>query len=114
MSTVPEPAGDTAVICVALSTLKLVAFVLPVLVGFVTSRATGLEPGTGFAYTRRIERRFGRVPKLAPGASRSFTLDYTILPDAQSVAATGKDIAAIQGDQKTTVVNEPEVDPTKE
>jgi len=75
---------------------------------------TGLEPGTGFAYTRRIERRFGRVPKLAPGASRSFTLDYTILADAQSVAATGKDIAAIQGDRKTTVVTEPEVDPTKE
>lgn len=75
---------------------------------------TGLEPGTGFAYTRRIERRFGRVPKLAPGASRSFTLDYTILPDAQSIAATGKDIAAIQGDQKTTVVAEPAVDPTKE
>ena len=75
---------------------------------------TGLEPGTGFAYTRRIERRFGRVPKLAPGASRSFTLDYTILPDAPSVAGTGKDIAAIQGDQKTTVVNDPEVDPTKE
>ncbi len=75
---------------------------------------TGLEPGTGFAYTRRIERRFGRVPKLAPGASRSFTLAYTILADAQSVAATGKDIAAIQGDRKTTVVTEPEVDPTKE
>ena len=75
---------------------------------------TGLEPGTGFAYTRRIERRLGRVPKLAPGASRAFTLDYTILADAQSVAATGKDIAAIQGDRKTTVVKEPEVDPTKE
>ncbi len=75
---------------------------------------TGLEPGTGFAYTRRIERRSGRVPKLAAGASRSFTLDYTILPDAPSVAGTGKDIAAIQGDQKTTVVNDPEVDPTEE
>ena len=75
---------------------------------------TGLEPGTGFAYTRRIERRFGRVPKLAPGASRSFTLDYTILADAQSVTAAGKDIAAIQGDRKTAVVKEPEVDPTKE
>jgi len=75
---------------------------------------TGLEPGTGFAYTRRIERRFGRVPKLAPGASRSFALDYTILADAQSVAATGKDIAGIKGDRQTTVVKEPEVDPTKE
>ena len=54
------------------------------------------------------------MPKLAPGASRSFVLDYTILADAQSVAAAGKDIAGIQGNQKTTVVKEPEVDPTKE
>lgn len=75
---------------------------------------TGLEPGTGFAYTRRIERRFGRVPKLAAGASRSFTLDYTILPDAPNVAAAAKDIASIQGDRETTVVKEPEVDPSKE
>lgn len=70
---------------------------------------TGLEPGTGFAYPRRIERRFGRVPKLAAGASRSFVLDYDILFDRKSVDATAKEIAAIQGDRKTTTVAKPEV-----
>ncbi|MBL8659299.1 MAG: aldose 1-epimerase family protein [Rhodospirillales bacterium] len=70
---------------------------------------TGLEPGTGFAYPRRIERRFGRVPKLAPGASRSFVLDYAILFDQQSVDATARDIAAIEGERKTTTVAKPEV-----
>ena len=40
---------------------------------------TGLEPGTGFAFNRRIERRAGRVPRLAPGASRSFTIDFEVL-----------------------------------
>lgn len=54
------------------------------------------------------------MPKVAAGASRSFTFDYTILPDAQSVAAAAKDIATIQGDQKTKVLKDPAVDPTKE
>lgn len=70
---------------------------------------TGLEPGTGFAYPRRIERRFGRVPKLAGGASQTFVLDYEILFDAKSVGATAREIAAIQGEQKTTTIAKPEV-----
>jgi hypothetical protein len=70
---------------------------------------TGLEPGTGFAYPRAIERKFGRVPKLAAGASRSFALEYTILPDKKSIDEVAKEIAAIQGDRKTTKVPEPEV-----
>ena len=36
---------------------------------------TGLEPGTGFPYTRRIEREAGRVPKLKPGETRRFSID---------------------------------------
>ena len=70
---------------------------------------TGLEPGTGFAHPRRIERRFGRVPKLAAGASRSFVLDYNILFDQKSVDAAAKEIAVIQGEQETTAVAKPEV-----
>ena len=31
-----------------------------------TGYVTGLEPATGYAYTRRIEREGGRVPKIAP------------------------------------------------
>lgn len=70
--------------------------------------ATGLEPGTGYPYDRAVERAHGRVPKLAPGASRPFGLEYTILFDAAAVSTCEKDIAGIQGDQKTAVDRQPE------
>ncbi|MHB8522204.1 MAG: aldose 1-epimerase family protein [Limisphaerales bacterium] len=68
---------------------------------------TGLEPGTGFPYNRRIERKFGRVPKLKPGESRQFTLDFTLHSDKDAVARAAKEIAQIQGDRKTQVDTEP-------
>ena len=40
--------------------------------------ATGIEPATGFPFNRLVERKYGRVPKLAPGESRNFTLDFGI------------------------------------
>jgi hypothetical protein len=70
---------------------------------------TGLEPGTGFAYTRSIERRFGRVPKLAAGASRSFTLDYTILSGKDDIGAVSREIATLQGGRQAQVNSKPEV-----
>lgn len=70
---------------------------------------TGLEPGTGFAYPRVIERTFGRVPKLAAGKSQSFDLDYTILTDRESVAKVARDIAAIQAGRATQMRTTPEV-----
>lgn len=70
---------------------------------------TGLEPGTGFPYNRSIERKFGRVPKLAAGGSRSFTLDYTILFNIDDVTAVAKTISAIQGELKTQVDTQPQV-----
>lgn len=39
---------------------------------------TGLEPGTSFPRNRRIEREAGRVPRLAPGASRDFIVDVAL------------------------------------
>jgi hypothetical protein len=47
---------------------------------------TGLEPGTGFPYNRRIERAAGRVPKLGPNQSRRFTIDFEILKGKETVA----------------------------
>jgi hypothetical protein len=70
---------------------------------------TGLEPGTGYPYNRSIEREFGRVPTLQTGASRTFTLDYTILGGPEDVSAVAKEIAAIQGDRETQVDTEPQV-----
>lgn len=39
---------------------------------------TGIEPATGFPFNRMVERRYGRVPKLSAGETRSFTLDFGI------------------------------------
>ena len=39
---------------------------------------TGIEPATGYPFNRMIERKYGRVPKLGAGESRSFTLDFGI------------------------------------
>ena len=39
---------------------------------------TGIEPATGFPFNRMVERKYGRVPKLDAGESRSFTLDFGI------------------------------------
>ena len=39
---------------------------------------TGMEPATGFPFNRKVERDAGRVPKLAPGETRSFTLDFGV------------------------------------
>lgn len=39
---------------------------------------TGIEPATGYPFNRMIERKYGRVPKLGAGESRSFTLNFGI------------------------------------
>lgn len=57
---------------------------------------TGLEPGTGFAYTRATERAAGRVPTLAPGEHVSFGLTWRILHGASEVVAAKAEIDAIQ------------------
>lgn len=69
---------------------------------------TGLEPGTSFPSNRRNERKHGRVPKLAPGATWSASIDVRLLGTAGEVSAVSKRIAAIQGDRKPVVDAEPE------
>ncbi len=69
---------------------------------------TGLEPGTGFPNNRQIERQHGRVPKLAPGDTRSFHIDFGLHvgeAETQSVAAQ---IAALQGNSTALLDSEPE------
>lgn len=68
---------------------------------------TGLEPGTSFPWPRSIERSRGRVPKLDAGASRSFSLKYTILCDKDIVNATAAEIMEIQGALKTQLLPTP-------
>jgi hypothetical protein len=68
---------------------------------------TGLEPGTGFPYTRRLERLAGRVPKLKPGEGRQFTLDFAILTTADEVSTAARHIESIQHGRSTRVDPEP-------
>jgi hypothetical protein len=68
---------------------------------------SGLEPGTGFPYNRRIERQFGRVPKLKPGESRRFTIDFAIHTGPEEVKRTADQIARVQAGRTTQVDAEP-------
>lgn len=68
---------------------------------------TGLEPGTGFPFNRRIERAAGRVPKLKPGETRSFTVKYQVHDSAEGVSKSRARIKEIQGDRKLTVDKDP-------
>ena len=69
---------------------------------------TGLQPGTGFPHNRSWERKAGRVPKLAPGASRTMAIDFAIHTDKEAVKKTEARIAKIQGEIKPTVDPKPE------
>ena len=69
---------------------------------------TGLEPGTGFPYTRRIEREAGRVPKLKPGQVRHFSIDVGLHSSGDEVAQVEKRIASIQNNRPVQVDRAPE------
>jgi Domain of unknown function (DUF4432) len=69
---------------------------------------TGLEPGTGFPYTRRIEREAGRVPKLKPGETRRFAIDVGVHATAAGVTAADEQIKRIQNGRRTQIDRAPE------
>ena len=69
--------------------------------------ATGLEPGTGFPRNRSIESKLGRIPKLAPHESRSFTIDFALHTSKDEVNTSADDIARIWGGRPTTVDKTP-------
>jgi peroxiredoxin len=100
-------AGDKAV-SIAYSVKELPFFTLwknPVTEedGYVT----GLEPGTGFPRNRSIERKYGRVPKLAPHQSRTFTIDFALHVGKEKVNAAADDIAHILAGRSTQVDRSP-------
>ena len=68
----------------------------------------GLEPGTNFPHNRRFERAFGRVPKLAPGASWKASLDVSVLDSKEEVRAAAGKISALQKDHTILIHKEPE------
>ena len=68
---------------------------------------TGLEPGTGFPYNRRVERRFGRVPRLTPGEQRTFAIDVALLPRAKDVQEVERSIGDLQRDKARQINRQP-------
>ena len=74
-----------------------------------TGYVTGLEPGTGFPHNRSYERKHGRVPKLAPGKTRSFDLEFKILGNKEAVEAASEVIKKLQGTVGPEIQKEPEV-----
>ncbi len=64
---------------------------------------TGMEPGTGFPHTRKLERKAGRVPKLMPGEKRKFVVDVNVLTSRNNVEAARQRIACIQGKTRTII-----------
>ncbi len=63
---------------------------------------TGLEPATNLPFNRRVERKFGRVPKLAPGASRQMSIDFGIHVGKAEVHRIAQQIEQIQGNREPT------------
>jgi hypothetical protein len=68
---------------------------------------TGIEPATGYPYNRSVERAAGRVPKLAPGQSRRFTLDISLHAGRQDVNAAIQNIHDIQRNRPTRINRQP-------
>jgi hypothetical protein len=69
---------------------------------------TGLEPGTGFPSTRRIERERGRVPRLKPGETRRFSIDIGLHASAADVSAVEQRIVRIQNGRSPEIDRAPE------
>ena len=68
---------------------------------------TGLEPGTGYPSNRRIERKFGRVPKLKPGETRSFAIDFQILRGTDAISKAKSQVESIRAGRETQMDAEP-------
>jgi hypothetical protein len=72
---------------------------------------TGIEPGTGYPFNRSVERKFGRVPKIKPGASISFGLEYGIQIGKAKVQAAIAKVKALQGATKLKIIKQaPKID----
>ncbi|QDU09692.1 aldose 1-epimerase family protein [Gimesia aquarii] len=68
---------------------------------------TGIEPATGYPYNRKVERAAGRVPKLAPGKMRRFTIDCGLHNGTSAVKTATEKIKTIQGKHKVKIQPHP-------
>jgi hypothetical protein len=67
----------------------------------------GIEPGTSFPNMRKVERKAGRVPTLAGGASHTMTIDFGVHVGAAALEPVLNRIDAMQRGQKTVIDEAP-------
>jgi galactose mutarotase-like enzyme len=67
---------------------------------------TGIEPGTGYPYNRNVERSTGRLPKLKPGQTRKFRLDFGIHKGKGAVDRMLERVQSIQGKQAAKITTD--------
>lgn len=67
----------------------------------------GLEPGTSYAYNRRYQRDLGLVPKIGPGESRLFNLQFEFLMDDAAVSSAKTEVDALQSSATAEVLTDP-------
>jgi hypothetical protein len=67
----------------------------------------GIEPGTSFPNTRRVERKEGRVPKLDGGGSHTMAVDYHLHLGAKEVTPVVERIEALQKTQPAVIDEAP-------
>ena len=68
---------------------------------------TGIEPGSGYPFNRRIERHFGRVPVLRTGESQVFDLNYKFLENESAVISAIERIEGIRDGREAEVLSSP-------
>lgn len=68
---------------------------------------TGVEPGTNYPNHRAIERKLGRVPKLAAEASHAMALEFGVHLGKDEVQKVADRIKAIQGASKPVIDEQP-------
>ncbi|HND52661.1 MAG TPA: aldose 1-epimerase family protein [Pirellulaceae bacterium] len=73
----------------------------------IDGTVTGLEPGTNFPNPRSFEGEHGRVAKLPPGGKIAYDVALESHATPGAVMAAERDIAAIQGNQKPTIHDQP-------
>ena len=69
---------------------------------------TGLEPGVNFPNVRSFEKRMGRVVALAPGESRTFSVEIEAHGDAAAVRAAEAAVARLQNGTTPKILSEPD------
>ena len=68
---------------------------------------TGIEPATGYPFNRKVERKYGRVPMIQPGEPLSFTLNFGIHHDQDSVQSVIGEIENLQKNTALMINREP-------